>query len=659
MVACGPEITPRAIVPEETATPAVATQKPFASPEPTLQPAATFEKVPCPFALPEGQVEGKTVECGYLTVPENRDDPQSRKIRLAVAIFRHPSGNPRPDPIIYLTGGPGGSILKIVSLTGFEAQFGPMFAANRDIILFDQRGVGFSQPALDCPQFTKLYLDLLDHEVDGVRLTAEEGLARNVEALAACAKELSTIADLSAYNTAASAADVNDLRIALGYDKVNLWGGSYGTRLALGVMRDFPQGLRSVVLEAVYPPDVDLFLDTPADFDRALNLVIVGCAADKACNAAYPNLRAVLSDTVKRLNENPASVELIHPFTRERYAVLLRGDDLVEQLFRSLYIPQVRPMLPQIIYDASKGTFDTLLLVAREFLWKRDIRSWGMCFSVLCHEEMPFSSPEAYQAVLARYPEYAGFLAGSEVGGLTYAICPRWGAGEADALENQPVTSDIPTLIMAGEYDPITPPEWARRVASGLKNGYLFVYPGMGHGASGDDCARKVMLAFLEDPSKAPDAACIATMEVSPFAVPAQSAEVVLKPFTSQEKGLRGLAPEGWREVRPGVFARASSGVDQTALIHDVVPMKAEALLSALAKQFGLPQPPEAVSKRDANGLSWSLYTLEVQGFSIDIALAEHGDKTLAVLLQGARAERDALYKTVFLPAVDALALLE
>lgn len=237
-----------------------------------------------------------------------------------------------------------------------------------------------------------------------------------VETFMACAENLSAVADLSAYNTVANAADVNDLRIALGYD-------------------------------------------------------------------------------VDRLNESPASVEIIHPFTRKRYNKLLDGDGLIELVFRSLYATPMRPLLPQIIYDASEGIFDAILLIARDDLLRQEIRSWRMYFSVLCNEEIPFSSPEAFEAVLAQYPEFASFFGGFEVGGLSYAVCPGWGAGQADAIENEPVSSDIPTLILAGEYDPTT----------------------------------------------APDDACIAEMGTAtqPFVVPAEVAETIeLEPFTSEELGV-------------------------------------------------------------------------------------------------------------------------
>jgi pimeloyl-ACP methyl ester carboxylesterase len=647
---------PTEVTPEPTAT---AEPKPTLTEEPEAQSAATFEEAPCPFALPSGHVEGETVECGYLIVPEDRADPEGRDVRLAVAIFRHPGGTPEPDPIIYLEGGPGGSPLEMRA-PNVDAYFGPIFAANRDIIVFDQRGVGFSEPALDCPAFTGLYLDLLDYEVDGVRLTGQEVLDRKVEALLACAEELSAVADLSAYNTVASAADVNDLRLALGYEKVNLWGGSYGTRLALGVMRDSPEGLRSVVLDAPYGPEVDLYLSTPGSFDRALTVLTEGCAADDACNAAYPDLRTVLFETVDRLNASPATVEVIYPLTGESYTKLLDGAGLTELVFRSLYDTSMRPLLPQAIYAASENTFTSFLATAMLDMLRQEFRSWGMYFSVLCNEEIPFSAREGFEAAVADYPEFAGFFAGFEVGGLAYAVCPGWGAGQAGVRENEPVTSDIPTLIMTGEYDPIVPPGWGQRAAGTLTNSYFFEYPGMGHGVSFGNCPRSMMLAFLDDPSAAPDDACVAEMEVVPFVVPMQAADVELEPFSSKELGVSGVVPAGWSQVQPGIFARGNPAVDMAVLqvaVEDT--MSPKELLAAMAKGYGLAETPGSTGERQANDLTWSFYAFEVQGVPRDLALAESEAGALVVLLRSAADERDALYMAVLLPVVDALVPLE
>ena len=620
----------------------------------------TFEEALCPFAIPGGQEEGETIECGYLVVPEARADPDSPTIRLAVAIFRRPGGAAHADPIIYLSGGPGGSALEFIGLT-FGRLIEPVFAANRDIILFDQRGVGYSEPALDCPKMNELGLELLDNELDGVQLDDQEMFDLMLETLMACKDDLSAVANLSAYNSVANAADVNDLRIALGYDLVNLWGASYGTRLALGVMRDYPDGVRSVVLDSVYPPDVDLYLEAATNVDRAFNVLFNGCAADDACNAAYPGLRSVLFDTVDRLNETSAGFQITNPFTRESYDALLDGNGLLDSLFQMLYDTDVLPSLPQIIYDTREGDFNTIALIFGSLLAQQEAVSRGMQFSVQCHEELAFSSLERFEAVLADYPDLAGFLEYSVVGKLSFKVCAGWDSGQADALENEPVTSDIPTLVMAGEFDPITPPAWGRQAAETLPGGYFFEYPGVGHGASVvAGCPRDMLVAFLNDPAVAPDDACIGEMDLPKFVLPAEPGKVVeLEPFTNDAMGISGLAPVGWSEVGPGVFSRGNSALDVAVLIAQASPDSAQDLLNTLTGQLGLAEAPQSVGEREANDLVWTLYAVEVQAVSVDFALAESEGLALIVVLQSAPGEQNELYEAVFLPAVDALAPLE
>lgn len=631
-----------------------ATQTPV---RPTAAPGQpVFEEASCPFELPYGQVEGRTVECGYLLVPENREDPDSATIRLAVAIFHHPDGASEPDPIIYLEGGPGGSSLELLYLT-FDIVYAPLFEANRDIILFDQRGVGLSEPALDCPAAQELDLELLDSELNGEELSDEQAMDLYEQALRACEEDLLQVADLSAYNTVANAADVNDLRIALGYDKVNLWGISYGTRLALGVMRDFPEGVRSVVIDSVYPPDVDLFLETPANIARALDVLFAGCAADEACNAAYPDLRTVFFDTVAYLNENPAHLSVTHMLNGETYPVLLDGDSLIGLVFQFLYDSDIIPSLPQIIYQTAEGNFDQAMFLFGSFIAQYEAISGGMQHSVECNEEAVFGSAEDFQAMMARFPELNGLFEDSLMGERGYAFCAEWDSGEAGPLENEPVTSDIPTLVLAGEYDPITPPAWARRAAETLSNGYVFEFPGTGHGASvGDDCPVSMVISFFQDPSKAPDDSCMASMGAPDFVVASAGGETVeLVPFTDDLMGLSGVVPAGWKTEQVGFYSRESAGVDAAVLLIQSAPLEAEQFLDLFAGQIGLDEVPAPDTQRDANGLTWSLYALNVQGLSLDIALAQTDGLTLLVVLQSAPYERDSLYESVFLPVVDEL----
>jgi pimeloyl-ACP methyl ester carboxylesterase len=500
----------------------------MASPIPTARPTplpiiltgtdtpGTLHPSACPFALPKDLVEGEDVECGYLPVYEQREDETSsnrRLIRLAVAVFHPPGGATQPDPVIYLSGGPGASILKMIQVQ-FDLLSEPVFATGRSLIVFDQRGIGLSKPALDCPEFNHLNQELLDRQFADQSVSDQEVTTLALDSLQACRDRLGQNADLSAYHSASSAADVHELREALGYEKVNLWGGSYGTRLALEVIRRYPEDLRSVVLDAVYPPDVDLYLSAPANFNRSLVALFESCAANPVCGEAYPDLDRVLFETVERLNVEPAMREIYDPFTTENIDTRVDGDVLLALTFQMLYDSKLRYFIPQIIYDVSEGDFNYLDKVYGSMMARASISSRGMMFSVQCHEELAFSSLAEFEAELDRYPELAGMYGHSILGGLAYRACAVWSAGSAGPGANEPVLSAVPTLILSGEFDPVTPPAWGFHAAETLENAYAFEFPGIGHGASlADPCPEAMMVHFLEAPQQAPDASCIAEMQ--------------------------------------------------------------------------------------------------------------------------------------------------
>ncbi len=637
---------------------------PATKPSPTamLQPTAVpptytpeFSRTSCPFQLPPGQVLGRTVECGNLSVPEESGDPAGRRIGLAVAIFHPPGGAAEPDPIIYLQGGPGASVLELLYLS-FDRLFAPLLASGRDLILFDQRGVGRSEPALDCPNASALGLELLDHELDGKHLADDEMDDLIGQAYRTCAEELSAVADLSAYNTRASAADVNDLRRALGYGQVNLWGASYGTRLALEVVRDYPEGVRSVVLDSVYPPDVDMYLEAPGNVDRALNLLFDACAADPPCSAAFPNLRRRFFDTLTRLEAEPVNTVITNPLTRENYAAVLTGDTLFGLIFQLLYEAEALPVLPQLIDEASHSHLDTLSRLYGSLLAQRMASSPGMSFSVQCHEEVAFSSLEQFEAAVSSHPDLAPYMRETILGEPAYDVCTYWPAGRAAPAENEPVRSDIPALVMQGEHDPITPPAWGQHAAETLTNSYFYLYPGIAHGAITSACARAMMVAFLNNPHAAPDEACIAEMSGLEFVVP-HAAEPVIDwvPFDSGPRGVRGLAPAGWREAEPGVYVRGRSALDQTALVMDSHGETAAAVLRGVAESIGFDAALQSVAREACGHFTWDFYSTQVQGLAVDLALAEDRGRSFVVLLVAEPEERDTLYELVFRPAVEAL----
>jgi len=228
--------------------------------------------------------------------------------------------------------------------------------------------------------------------------------------------------------------------------------------------------------------------------------------------------------------------------------------------------------------------------------------------------------------------------------------------GRADETLTQAVTSDIPTLIMAGEYDPITPPAWGRLVAETLKNSYFFEYPGVGHGASASPgCPQEMMVDFFDDPTAAPNDTCLAGMENWSFVVPSAPAAVEWVPFRNDTMAIEGLVPDSWTESPIGVYSRGASGTDMAALLMQSMAGTALNLLDLLTEQLGLATVPEPVDQREANGLTWSLYAVEVQGLQIDFALSEGEGRGYVVLLQSSAKEHDTLYESVYLPAINAL----
>jgi pimeloyl-ACP methyl ester carboxylesterase len=245
-----------------------------------------YETVDCRFTIPQGT----EVECGCMAVPEDRSQPDGNQVKIQFAIFKSTSSNPEPDPIVYLAGGPGEHALEAVSLT-FDQRFAPL-TANRDLIVFDQRGTGYSEPALNCPELIELSYEVLDQDLGN-----EEVLELENEATRACYERLiEQNINLSLYNSVESAADLNDLRLALGYEEWNLFGVSYGTRLALTAMRDYPDGIRSVILNSTVPLQADLYSEVPASFDRALNVLFDSCADNPVADNAYPDLETVFFD---------------------------------------------------------------------------------------------------------------------------------------------------------------------------------------------------------------------------------------------------------------------------------------------------------------------------------------------------------------------------
>ena len=453
-----------------------------------------FEPAPCAFPVPSGY----SPDCGYLVVPENRTRLDSPFIRLHVAIFRNRTGRPVADPVVHLAGGPGSSSLDVARYL-FNQGLGAILE-RRDLILFDQRGTGHSQPRLDCPERTSITGLLLERG-----LTAEGNDQMILDAFRRCRDRLvGQGIDLSAYHSAASAADLNDLRTVLGYHKLNLYGVSYGTRLALTTMRDHPQSVRSAVLDSVYPLQVNLYTALAPNADRAFNVFFNRCAADLACSVPHPDLRAVFYQLVDQLNASPVLINLHADGAQQ--AMRLDGELLIDVLFVGLYNPAVTSSMPKMIYDIREGDYG--ILQERLSLYFDSSSALGMQMSVQCAEEIPFNAPEeAYLAAQGVPSQIAAFYPASVQ--PLFAVCKEWATILPDPRENLPVNSEIPTLILAGDHDPITPPDWGRMASQDLAFNYFYELPGHGHWVTrSSNCALSMALTFWQDPTTDPGYAC-------------------------------------------------------------------------------------------------------------------------------------------------------
>ena len=491
----------RPVVP--TNTPA-ASPSPEPSPTPTTVPKPTttyspaFEVTECPFEVPKGYAP----ICGYLTVPEDRSQADGRTIRLAIAVFKSTSANPEPDPVIHLAGGPGSSPL---GATPFILKNGGNdILAHRDYILLDQRGVGNSLPNLYCQPYDEYLWDA--HELD---LSLDEYNAGAFPSLEICLTEWRTQGiNLASYNSAESAADVNDLRLALGYEQVNLYGTSYGTRLALTVMRDHPEGIRSVIIDSVYPPESNLDLDLALNAERTLALLFSACAESPACTTNYGNLETKFYEVVDRLETNPVQVEVNGPYRSSPYRVYLDGDLWIDMIFGGLYSVGSLADLPGIIQTAYEGRYTELSEIVGGGIGSP--LSAGMFWSVFCREEIPFEINITPPPEAEGIPEQLSKHFSEQ---YALEICQLWNIPAADPVENAPVISDIPTLIFAGQHDPITPPRYAESTAATLNHAYYYLFPNMAHGVMrSDPCALQIGLEFLNNPALEPDISCMASL---------------------------------------------------------------------------------------------------------------------------------------------------
>ncbi len=430
--------------------------------------------------------------CGHLEVPEDRNAPQGRTLKLRLAwVPADDLDMAAEDPVFFLAGGPGQSALDV------WPQVDPAFAEvgrQRHVVLVDQRGTGGSNP-LDC--------ELPDD-------AAQDDEAAIAGLVSACVQALAERADTRFYTTTDAVADLDAVRQAIGAEQVNLVGVSYGTRVAQQYARQHPQHVRSLVLDGVVPNDLVVGGEFADTFEDALKLQSARCHELPTCAQRFPrDARAQLAALMARLDAAPVQVEYRDPATAQVRQGTVDDQTVVGLAFLFSYMPQTASLLPLVLDEAAAGRMAPLLSL-QELMKRGAIGgiSRGMQWSVICAEDAD------------RYlPGDSGrdTLLGPDVARMFFAACPHWPHGTRPADFTAPLESGVPALLLSGELDPVTPPRYAEQVLKGLSAGRHIVLRGQGHGQLVQGCMPRVLGQFLESADAASlDAACLDTFSYIP-----------------------------------------------------------------------------------------------------------------------------------------------
>ena len=435
-----------------------------------------------------------TALCGRLSVPENREAADSRTIDLNIAVLPATNSITEDDPLFLLAGGPGQAATEAypLALSGFED-----INSTRDIVLFDQRGTGASA-GFSC---AALEDENLETEVDP---------AEFVSLMQTCAGQLAENADLTRYTTDDHIADLEAVREALGYEQINVYGASYGTRAAMTYARRYPEHVRTLILDAVVGPDLILFQQMPRDGQRALEMLFARCADDVACQTQFPMFEQEFTDLLDQL-ATPQEIGFTHPLSGEEEALTLTQDLFGNYIFNILYSTDLVSLLPLLVHEThTSGDFGPLITQAFMVGDSAGVNI-GLLYTVTCAEDAPFIDMEAAKAIQAETD--FGLRAADFV-----EICAAWPeTAVADDL-HKPFMTDIPTLLLSGAADPVTPPSYAEAVAAALPNHLHLIVPQFGHGNLGVGCIPKIAAQFINDGSISDlEIDCVADIQPAPF----------------------------------------------------------------------------------------------------------------------------------------------
>ena len=448
--------------------------------------------------------------CHWVAVPADWGAPAAATIRLPVTVIAaSPDGGRsavprRPDPIVIPAGGPGFDNSQDYGWTG-----APQNDA-RDIVLYDQRGTGLAEPDLDCPERDATWVAVLQ-----AADPYERESTAIIDTMAACRERLERDGvDLDDYDTEASVRDLDAIRRVLGYDEWNILGISYGARLALASMRSAPDGIRSVILDSVADVTTGVTASTLAAAQRASDALVVACNTDPACVEAYGDLEAVIDGLYDAWEAEPAVVEVDLDDGAGPRTFRVTGSDLLAGLFNAMYDADLVPLLPSVVHSFAEGQTAVLAELIRAGVGQGTGQADAMNWSVSCADVGAVDA--AADATAQADPGRQGTLVS------TLPYCADWPVESTSPTFNEPVTSDIPAIVLAGAFDPVTPPAASQAAAEHLGAPFA-VFPDAAHSVTrfGRACVEAIQLAFLDDPALPPDLSCIEEIPTVSFVPPA------------------------------------------------------------------------------------------------------------------------------------------
>jgi pimeloyl-ACP methyl ester carboxylesterase len=438
---------------------------------------------------------GIKARCGTLLRPENPADPDSPDIELSVAVVPALSLEPSPDPFVPLAGGPGGSAIEFYAALSHAFEH---VRRNRDILLVDQRGTGSS---------SRMACDFGDDVVEG-QFSTEQILQLTRDCLDALPH------DPRYFTTSVAVADLEAARQALGYPQLNVYGVSYGTRVAQHFARRYPESVRSIVLDGVVPPQLPLGPEIATEAQLALDNILLRCHQDEACDARFPNLQQSFFDVRAQLEKEAVVVDLTDPVTGRRQLVDFGSGELAGAIRLLAYNSQSIAIVPLLIHEAANGNLEPLAaqfhMIAAQMA---DALAMGMHNAVMCSEDAPFYDRGAID-LEALEASYIGIMQLDAI----EAMCSLWPAGPVDDDFREPLATDIPVLLLSGEVDPITPPRYAELAMVSMSNALPLTGIQQGHGQAGTGCVPRLISEFVAEASLVDlDKECMNRSFVMPF----------------------------------------------------------------------------------------------------------------------------------------------